>query len=228
MIQLHCLIVSLLYRHESEFIQDVVEVILHKLSYAIPIDTRGLEGINSQVDELMSLLAIGLNDIRIIRVWGMGGIGKTTLTRVVYRMIFNNFEGGGFITNIEEESRKHGLLPSQQKLICEILSERSVNIQDVDDRVLMIKNRLCHKRIFLVLDGVNQFNQLENLAWELNWFGLGSRVIVTKRDMHLLIRNKVFEIYEVKGLNDDDALHLFSLNSFKKDHPAKDYLRLSK
>ena len=88
-------------------------MILHKLSYAIPIDTRGLVGIDSQVDELMSLLAIGLNDVSIIGVWGMGGIGKATLTRVVYRMIFNNFEGGSFITNIEEESGKHGVLPSQ-------------------------------------------------------------------------------------------------------------------
>ena len=96
MIQLHCLIVSLLYRHESEFIQDVVEVILHKLSYAIPINTRGLVGIDSRVDELTSLLAIGLNDIHIVRVWGMGRIGKTTLTRVVYRMILNHFEGGSF------------------------------------------------------------------------------------------------------------------------------------
>ena len=102
----------------------------------------------------MSLLAIGLNDVSIIGVWGMGGTDKTTLTRVVYKMIFNNFEGGSFITNIEEESGKHGLLPSQQKLIYEILSERSVNIQDVDDGVL----RLCHKRILLVHDGVNQFN----------------------------------------------------------------------
>ena len=50
-----------------------MEVILHKLSYAIPIDTRGLVGIDSQVDELMSLLAIGLNDVSIIGVWGMGG-----------------------------------------------------------------------------------------------------------------------------------------------------------
>ena len=116
----------------------------------------------------MSLLAIGLNDVCIIGVWGMEGIGKTTLTRVVYRMIFNNFECGSFISNIEEESGKHGLLPSQQKLICEILSERSVNIQDVDDGVLMIKNRLCHKRILLVHDGVNQFNQLENLVGKLN------------------------------------------------------------
>ena len=72
MIQLHCLIFSLLYKHESKFIQNIVEVILHKLSYAIPIDTRGLVGIDSQVDELMSLLAIGLNDVSIIGVWGMG------------------------------------------------------------------------------------------------------------------------------------------------------------
>ena len=68
MVQSHLLIVSLFCRPESEFIQDIVEVILHKLSYAIPIDTRGLVGIDSRVDELMSLLAIGLNDVCIIGV----------------------------------------------------------------------------------------------------------------------------------------------------------------
>ena len=63
------------------------------------------------MEELTKLLAIGSNDARIIGVWGMGGIGKTTLARVVYHMIFNNFEGGSFITNIREEFERHGLLP---------------------------------------------------------------------------------------------------------------------
>ena len=56
----------------------------------------------------------------------------------------------------------------------------------------MIKNRLCHKRILLILDDVNQFKQLEKLTGEPNWFGQGSRVIITTREEHLLIRHKVF------------------------------------
>ena len=68
-----------------------------------------------------------------------------------------------------------------------------MNIRDVDDGVHMIKNRLCHKRILLVLDDVNQFKQLEKLAGEPNWFGQGSRIT---REEYLLIRHKVYEIYE--------------------------------
>ena len=48
-------------------------------------------GIESRVKKLESCLAIGLNDVRIIGVWGMGGIGKTTLVRVVFSMISSKF-----------------------------------------------------------------------------------------------------------------------------------------
>ena len=181
---------------------------------------------DSQVKELMSLLAIGSNDVHIIGVWGMGGIGKTTLVRVVYWMVLNEFEGGSFITNIREVSKNNGLPSLQQKLIQEILMERSMNILDDDDGVFMIKNRLCHKRILLVLDDVNHFNQLEKLAREPNWFGPGSRIIITTRDRHLLIRHKVNGIYEAKGLNFREAFNLLSLKAFNKDHPTEDFLEL--
>ena len=70
--------------------------------------------------------------------------------------------------------------------------EENVDIRDVDDGVLLIKNRLSHKRILLILDDVNQFKQLEMLGGEPNWFGQGSRVIITTKEEHLLIRHKVF------------------------------------
>ncbi|KAL4594474.1 hypothetical protein ACB092_12G023500 [Castanea dentata] len=218
---------SLEDRSQAEFIQGIIKVISLKLSSLFPKDTNGLVGIDSRVEKLMSLLAIGSNDVRIIGIWGMGGIGKTTLARVVYDELFNEFEGGCFIGNVRGESEKCGLLPLQQKLIREILMDDSVNIRDDKDGVDRIKNMLCHKKILLVLDDVNQFNQLEKLVGNSKWFFQGSRVIITTRDEHLLTWHKVHEIYEVQGLNDYEALHLFSLKAFNKYHPPEDYLDLS-
>ena len=65
------------------------------------------------------------------------------------------------------------------------------------------------------------------LAGECNWFGPGSRIIITTRDAHVLTSHQVNEIYEVKGLNDEDALQPFCLNAFEKKHFLNDYIELS-
>ena len=65
------------------------------------------------------------------------------------------------------------------------------------------------------------------LVGEHNWFGSGSRIIITTRDAHLLEEHQVDEIYEVKGLNDENALQLFCLKAFKEKHVLEDYRELS-
>ncbi|KAM3733208.1 hypothetical protein ACB098_11G118000 [Castanea mollissima] len=217
----------LLDRSEAQLIQNIVGELLHKLNYASLEDIEDLVGITSRVKELESYLAIGFNDVRIIGVWGMGGIGKTTLARVVFDTVLKKFEGCCFLPNVREVCEKDGLIPLQQLLIRKILNE-SVRIQDVDEGLFVIKNRLRHKKILLVLDDVNQLDQLKKLVGKGNWFGSGSRVIITTRDKHLLRILKVDKIYEAKGLDNDEALHLLCLKAFTNDHPPKDYLALCK
>ena len=177
-----------------------------------------LIGLDSRVLELDSCLDVGSNDadVRFIGIWAMGGMGKTTLARVIYHMVFKEFEAYSFIANVRELSEKHGLVFLQQKLVSDILTETYLKVKDTYDGVHVIKNRFRHKKILLVLDDVHELDQLNKLAArKRDWFGPGSRIIITTRDEHVLKKHKVNQIYEVKGLNGEHARHRFCLNAFK-------------
>ncbi|KAK4594849.1 hypothetical protein RGQ29_018540 [Quercus rubra] len=214
-------------RPESQIIQNIVGELWHKLSYAFSEYTENLVGIISRAEILESCLDLGSNNVRMVGIWGMGGIGKTTLARVVFHMVSNKFEGCCFLANVRGVCEKDGLVQLQQQLILQILNE-NMEVKDVNEGVFVIKNRLRHKKILLVLDDVDQLDQLNKLAGDHIWFGLGSRVIITTRNKHLLQTLGVDEIYEANGLTRGESLHFLSLKAFKKDHPPKDYLELSR
>ena len=101
-------------------------------------------------------------------------------------MISNKFDACGFISNVRGVYEKHGILQLQQTLLNNLLILRDRKEKDVDDGVYMIKNRLHHKKILLVLDDVNELDQLNKLVAKHDWLVLGSRVIITTRDVLLL------------------------------------------
>jgi len=151
----------------------------------------------------------GLSSVRFVGICGMGGMGKTTLAEEIYKKISSNFETSIFIANIREETKNQGLVSLQKQLLSKILMESEINIWDVCEGINVIKNTLCNKNVFIILDDVDGDEQLEALARKHDLFGLGSRIIVTSRDSHLLIRCGVDYIYTAKELNNDVALQLF-------------------
>jgi hypothetical protein len=56
-------------------------------------------------------------------------------------------------------------------------------------------------------------------------FGPGSKVLITSRDKQVL-KNVVDETYEVEGLNDEDAIQLFSSKALKNYIPTIDHRHL--
>ena len=65
----------------------------------------------------------------------------------------------------------------------------------------------------------------EKLAGEYDKFGLGSRIITTTRNKHLLVEYDVQ--YKPNVLNREDSSKLFFLKAFKNENPKEGYNQLS-
>ncbi|KAG6679494.1 hypothetical protein I3842_14G134200 [Carya illinoinensis] len=88
-------------------------------------------------------------------------------------------------------------------------------------------NKPKHLTVHVQIRPLGWLSTVTTLVGDWKWFGPGSRVIITCRDSHLLKRNKVNGICEVQLLQTTDALQLFSLSTFDKTNPPKNYKDLS-
>ncbi|CAL0318892.1 unnamed protein product [Lupinus luteus] len=217
-------------KHESKLIEEIVEQVWKKLEPKLAINTDGLISIETKVNDLISHLRLELQDTHLIGIWGMGGIGKTTLADVVYNRIKSKFDFSCFLPNVREAYNEgdQGLVKLQDKLLSQY-KPKSMVIDTARQGKDMIKNFLQNKKVLLVLDDVNAEIQLEHLAGNQNWFGGGSRIIVTTRDKHLLTSHGLLlAVYEMRLLNNQESLLLFCEKAFNGNQPLTEYLELSK
>ncbi|KAL3725635.1 hypothetical protein ACJRO7_030636 [Eucalyptus globulus] len=203
---------------EAELIQRIIKELsihlgrtpLHVANYPVGIDSR--------VEEVISLSQKELddNDVLMIGLWGPGGIGKTTIAKAIYNAIEREFEKSSFLEQVRENSNKsNGLVGLQEKLLSQILYPRHLTVCSKDDGISLIRERLCSKKILLVLDDVDHLDQLNALVGQDNWFGKGSRIFVTSRDRHLLTSSHCKNcVYEVETLKKDEAQDLFVWHAF--------------
>ncbi|XP_038901313.1 disease resistance protein RUN1-like [Benincasa hispida] len=216
---------------EPTIIKEIVQEIWIKLNKTLLIVAKNPVGIGSHIEKLKSTLDIESNDVRMIGIYGLGGIGKTTIAKAIYNCIAHRFEACTFLPNIKEKckfSRDDELTQLQESLLEDILLikiHRSIKFSDKGSN--MLRDRLRNKKVLVVLDDVDHSNQLEKLTGHLSWFGSGSRIIITTRDLHLLNKHNIKWTYKVDELNHREALELFCWNAFNNPVPDVSFEELS-
>jgi hypothetical protein len=122
---------------------------------------------------------------------------------------------------------KRGLVQVQEMLLLELAGEKDLDLCSLNKGISIIKSRLRGKKVLLILDYVDSLEQLKALAGGFDWFGSGSRVIITTRDKHLLHVYGIERVYEVEGLKHEESLELFAWNAFKTKEIDPSYVDIS-
>ena len=191
-------------------------------------------GIKSRVEALIRRLDIESNDdVHMVVMYGLGGVGKTTMARTIYNKISYQFKAKKFLENVRERSETHEcIIRLQETLLYDISQNQNLKVNNVSRGTYMIYEILRLERVLIILDDVDDVDQIKNLLGKCDWFAPGSRIIMTTRNKQLLVnlKNGVstydYYDYEVKELDEYEAIELFRKHAFPSNILCEDYLEL--
>ena len=195
------------------------------------VATMQLVGINSRIEAVAKLLDIESNDVRMVGITGLGGIGKTTIAKAIYNSFSNHFKAKSFVENVREWSKtEEGKIRLQEALLKGISEDKNLRVNTIYEGTKRINKILRLKKVLIILDDVDNADQIETLLGKCEGFAFGSRIILTTRYKSLLVNRNGLSTYDygVKELDKDEAIELFRKHAFPSNEVLEDYLELEK
>ncbi|XP_057752791.1 disease resistance protein RUN1-like isoform X1 [Arachis stenosperma] len=214
-------------KSQSAEIEKIVKAVTKILSPSSSL-SNDVVGMYSHLEELEKLLVLDSHDdVRVLGICGMGGIGKSTLATILYEKISHQYDISCFMDDVSKTYADCGPIGVKKQLLCQAFVEEEFLLCNLSAATNLIQNNLCHRKVLIVLDNVDQRIQLENLALKREWLSRGSRIIIISRDEHILREHGVDDVYKVQLLNDENALQLFCRKAFKCNHVIEGYESLT-
>ncbi|XP_050883710.1 disease resistance protein RUN1 isoform X2 [Lathyrus oleraceus] len=218
-------------RDKPEFteIEKIVQAVIKALNHKFSGFSSDLVGMQPRVQELEKLLKLNSknDDFRVLGIWGMGGVGKTTHATVLYDRISYQFDARCFISNTSKLYMEGGVVAVQKQILRQTLDERNLDSYDTCEIAGIMLNRLHSSiKVLLVLDNVDQLEQLQELGINPNLLWSGSRIIITTRDEHILRVYGADTVHKVPMLNSNDACELFRTRAFRGEDQSSDCVEL--
>ncbi|XP_018717437.1 disease resistance protein RUN1-like isoform X2 [Eucalyptus grandis] len=212
--------------HQGKLIKDVVLDVQRILKKNDLVITNRLVGIESHVPEVMRKLGIiyvngqEMNicdkDVRVLKICGIPGVGKTALAKFVYNKIYPLFDGHSFLMEIRKNVGLNGCMHLQEKLISDLRKQERRLLSTTDEGTKIIANSFKNMKVLIFIDDVHDFDQIKYLVGDLSWFGPGSRILMTvgKKDILDNCMSRVADKYEVEPMKRHEALRLFRKHAF--------------
>jgi ribosomal protein S24E len=181
--------------------------------------------------ELIKTLNWREEDVGILSLVGMGGIGKTSLAKEIYRSFDNDetFEKKSILMNVKESAiRDREILNLKKQLAHDLFKEKVESTGEFNECF----NRNMDCKVLIVIDDVDQKGQFDQFILDINKLRLGSRIIITSRDSNVVNNIRMNEnckchMHPMALLSTIDSRHLFNQHAFHSVDPIDDFKKLA-
>ncbi|PWA87370.1 NBS-LRR resistance-like protein [Artemisia annua] len=177
------------------------------------VDAPSIVGREGDKNELLQMLlgdGPSSKKFSIVPIVGMGGMGKTTLARLLYddQQVKNRFELKAWVCVYED----FDIFNISKVIFQSVGGDKNEKFADLNLLQEALKKQLTGKQFLLVLDDIwsEKLEDWEKLAAPFIEVAHGSKIIITTRKQHLLNKLGYDHPYYLKKLSDDDALSLFA------------------
>jgi Leucine-rich repeat (LRR) protein len=172
------------------------------------VNESEIYGRGKEKDELVNILLANADDLPIYAMWGMGGLGKTTLAQLVYNeeRVTQQFSLRIWVCVSTDFDVKR-----LTRAIIESIDGASCNLQELDPLQRCLQQKLNGKKFLLVLDDVwdDYGDRWSKLKEVLRSGAKGSAVVVTTRIEMVALRMEPAFVQHMERLSEEDSWHLF-------------------
>ncbi|XP_030942309.1 putative disease resistance protein RGA4 [Quercus lobata] len=173
----------------------------------------GRGGEKEKIIEVLLTDVSNQDNLAIYAVWGMGGLGKTTLAQLVYNdaRVERHFEMRIWVC-VSDDFHIRRLVGA----IIESIDGNACSLSELDSQQQRLQEKLRGRRFLLVLDDVwNEYHdKWDGLKAALRCGAKGSMVIVTTRIEKVALMMATLPIHHMGCLSEADSWSLFKGRAF--------------